>query len=847
MKHIFSIVLFLMLSIALSAQTVFKGKVFDEKNAPIEGVFVSFLGNKTIIANRMTDAMGTFELETKADVTSIIFSCLGYGNVTIEVSGIDKKDIRITMKEAALKLKPAVVKEDIVNVKADTVTFDAGSFTQRTDNTLKQVLVRIPGVTVSEQGAVRYMGDPISRFYIEDLDLLGARYGIAVNNLNPQDVASVQVYKNYQDKKVLQGVVFASKPAMNIKLKAKAKAKWIWSTGAALGCSPLLYSAEMTAMRFDKGSQTIALAKSNNIGKDIKSDLDMLYREPGVYLISNSNTDNYLFPIYTRKLQIPKDYYYLNTSHVASVNNLTKLSRDAQIRTHVSFIRDSYTDEGISQQTLTLPDSTKIGIDESDRMAMENRKLAAELTYTKNARTDYFEDAFSLGANWDEGISSIRNSDTSLVQDYRLPKIELENKITAIFRKGKEITNFKSDIVFRHRDQSLTVDDGQSQLLKLDEMLNENYLSRTFALHGGWTYVLSPGIDLNYQKLYSLYDMSGASNDISLFTLSPYVENSFSLKAGGLEMSSGISAALRTDILGEKKKTYFLLKPQMYIKYSFMPSWDVMLYAYYGNRVGDIRSMADNMIMHSYRTYVTYDDVDAGNDADISLSLHYSNIVTLFTMAANAGYSTNRSSLVPSDTYDGIYLVTQYLSRPHSSGSAYCGLEASRYFSAIKLGLSAEARYDNTTGEQYFQDVLVGYRTGTASVKGSVKYRLNQLLEAYYDFKLSKTAMTESGSVSEIGTMTNKAEVNVTPLRNFSLNCSFFQLYQYSGIGNPFSHEFLDAGLQYSFGQNRIYIQCRNLLNTDKYEHSYFSTISSITSSVTLRPRQFTIGADFKF
>jgi hypothetical protein len=55
-------------------------------------------------------------------------------------------------------------------------------------------------------------------------------------------------------------------------------------------------------------------------------------------------------------------------------------------------------------------------------------------------------------------------------------------------------------------------------------------------------------------------------------------------------------------------------------------------------------------------------------------------------------------------------------------------------------------------------------------VKGSVKYRLNQLLEADYDFMLSNTTMNESGSVSEIGTMTNKAEVNVTPLRNFSLN-----------------------------------------------------------------------------
>lgn len=835
---------------AQPARTTYSGSVKDLKGTAVNGVFVSFLNGNTIVANQMTDDKGTFSFKPAQEkrITSIIFSCLGYRNVTILTEKLaDTGDIRVVMTEADLELKPSVVRQDIAIVNRDTVTFDSGFFTQRTDNTLKQVLVRIPGVTVSEQGIIRYQGNPISKFYIEDLDLLGARYGIAVNNLNPQDVAAVQIYNNHQDKRVLQGVVPSGKPAVNIKLKEKAKSRWIWSAGAALGCSPLLYSAEASAMRFGRRAQELALVKSNNIGKDIKSDLDLLYRQPGVYLITNRNLDNYLFETSRAALQVPEQYSYRNLTHVALANSLQKLGGDRQLRSHVSFIRDTYSEDNATRQVLTLPDSTRLGIDETEHRTTENRQLATEVTFTDNAKSRYFEDSFSFNANWDEAQSSATGPGLTVSQDYRLPKIEAENKIDAIFKKGGGVTKFNSDILFRHRDQSLTLDDGQSQLLKLDEVLTENYYSRTFAAGRGLNISLSPGIDINWQQFNTFYNVTGASNELSLVTVSPYVNGGLTFKNDKLDIMAVAPLALRNDILDDDRNTYLLFNPVLSLKYSFLPLWILSLYASCGQSVDDVRGMASEMIMKTYRTYIAYDDAGRRNYGNATLSLRFNDIASFLSLTASGGYALNSSSLVPSDYYEGIYLVTRYVSHPHSSQSVFGSLVADKYFSSIRLGISAEARYDNSAGEQYLQNVLVGFTNSALSLKGGLRYRLNQLLEATYDISLSRSSLTELSSVSTVGTVTHKAVLKVTPVKNLTADCSWFRLGQTLSGGSPFSHDFIDAGLNWSVGRTRLYIQCHNLLDTDRYEHTYFNAVSSVTTSVTLRPRQFIFGASFRF
>jgi hypothetical protein len=92
---------------------------------------------------------------------------------------------------------------------------------------------------------------PINGFFIEGLNLLKGRYGIATNNISPKDVAVVQVLENYQDVKALKGISFSDRAAINLKLKDSAKGVFNLMTLLGIGVDrDLLWENELTGMYF---------------------------------------------------------------------------------------------------------------------------------------------------------------------------------------------------------------------------------------------------------------------------------------------------------------------------------------------------------------------------------------------------------------------------------------------------------------------------------------------------------------------------------------------------------------------------------------------------------------------
>ena len=57
---------------------------------------------------------------------------------------------------------------------------------------MADVLRRLPGVEVAENGSIKYNGEPINKFYIDGSDFVNDRYGVATNNISPDDVSSVK-------------------------------------------------------------------------------------------------------------------------------------------------------------------------------------------------------------------------------------------------------------------------------------------------------------------------------------------------------------------------------------------------------------------------------------------------------------------------------------------------------------------------------------------------------------------------------------------------------------------------------------------------------------------------------
>ncbi len=131
------------------------------------------------------------------------------------------------------------------------------AFRDSTDIVIGDVLKKMPGIVVKESGQIEYRGKPISKFYIENMDMLQGRYGIATNNISASDVATVQVFENHQPIKALEDIAFTDDAAINLKLKPGAKGNFTGMADVGSGIdNQFLWNSTLTGMYFSKNANT---------------------------------------------------------------------------------------------------------------------------------------------------------------------------------------------------------------------------------------------------------------------------------------------------------------------------------------------------------------------------------------------------------------------------------------------------------------------------------------------------------------------------------------------------------------------------------------------------------------
>lgn len=93
------------------------------------------------------------------------------------------------MTPEAVELREVVVKIPPIRSANDTLIYNVGAFVKAGDRHLEDVLKKLPGIKVAENGSVTYQGKAINKFYIEGKDLLGSSYNQATRNM-PIDAVS---------------------------------------------------------------------------------------------------------------------------------------------------------------------------------------------------------------------------------------------------------------------------------------------------------------------------------------------------------------------------------------------------------------------------------------------------------------------------------------------------------------------------------------------------------------------------------------------------------------------------------------------------------------------------------
>lgn len=260
---------------AQTGKTTFKGIVEDETGLPIPGATLMILdaNDSTLVQFGSTDAQGTFSIRNvpKGDyllhVTFLGMAPL-YQPIT---SGLtEENDLgKLQMIQEDKLLKEVQVKADYVpvEVKKDTITYNADAFQTQPNAVVEDLLKKLPGIEVAADGTIKAHGEEVKNIYVDGKEFFGSDPKMATKNLPAQALKKVKVYDKKSDMSEFTGVDDGTREkTIDLQLREDFKEGLFGTAEAGYGTDDR-YNAKASVNRFTKTSQLSFLGQLNNINQ----------------------------------------------------------------------------------------------------------------------------------------------------------------------------------------------------------------------------------------------------------------------------------------------------------------------------------------------------------------------------------------------------------------------------------------------------------------------------------------------------------------------------------------------------------------------------------------------------
>jgi len=274
------IVAFITLSTtAVSQNLKITGTVYDSSGSiALQKSVVSLvrLNDSSLVSFQRTGAAGTFEFEVPLDTFIVIIEHPQFDSKTLYVFGNPKElNVEIPFIRMGIKVKnlaEVVVQgnKNRVYYKGDTLVYVADSFKVAENAVVEDLLKKLPGIKIDENGQITSQGREISQVLVDGDEFFGTDPTIATKNLGAKSVESVQIYeKKAQDN---TSGMDEKIQVMDLKLKADAKRGYFGkasiATDAGLIGNPTtnfpFYESELLFNRFDKKQKLSVFFLSSN-------------------------------------------------------------------------------------------------------------------------------------------------------------------------------------------------------------------------------------------------------------------------------------------------------------------------------------------------------------------------------------------------------------------------------------------------------------------------------------------------------------------------------------------------------------------------------------------------------
>jgi hypothetical protein len=831
----------------LSAQSL-KGKITDTNGKPLDASNIMLIDNKNnTIAYTFSGSSGYFSISYKSESNpvSLVVSLVGYEKQLLPFNGLNN-DCIIKLREKQYQLKEVKITAQRIRQSNDTLTYSVAGFKQKQDRSIADVIAKMPGMDVKEDGHIEFQGKAINKFYIEGMDLMGSKYSQASENLAANKVVSVQVLQNHQPIKALRGVSFSEQAALNIILTDNAKGAWAGSldlgTGTTIDKSKkLLYDCRLMEMFFGKKMQDLSMYKNNNTGKDINKEVIDITD----YFRSIHEEKGILAPLSNSVSAIDKDRYTYNDSHVWATNLLLKTALDCDLRFQLDVLYNKIK-QHTSMQTQYLDlDGLPIVTEDSKINNIENQ-WKSEILYKVNSDKFYLQNRLKGYIDFDKSDGSIiyNNNQKDLFVKPRKRFLTEDFQLLKNLKHGNSI-DISSLTTYNYLPGQLLTINGKMEELNLNFLASSNYVN--FKQKVGKFYIDNKiGADFYNQKMRVNYSDEITDNTYKLFTL--YANPCMSIMRNKYKLTFSSKISYAHQYYNQKSCNSFWIEPSLDWNYT-MNAVSSFYFQYSLQEQPQMgKEIYDTPIFSSYRTKISNNgQFETHTINQIYASYKYSQPINGIFINCNSSihFGTN-NVLYKSTLSDDVYCSTATNNRYATSNYTLDG-SFSKAFGWAKAVFSLDAIYSWNNYK-----VLIDGLINSAQMQNGVwsfHYSLRPIqlfsIEGRSSLILSKSVNKDNPLFSS-GTIkyyTHKLNFNIFPFDKWQLTLK--NEFYHSTEKSIKNNYFCDAALSYSPKRCELQLMFNNIWGNDKYEQRYLSNSVQNYTTCQLRPREIIFKVSF--
>lgn len=850
-------------------EVILMGFVCDGKDRlPLQdvNVVVSQKGHKDVVAYAISDKKGNFRLtyipENDREYT-IRFSYLGYEAVALDVTrSITQYDIALHAQ--AIDIKEVVIKAPKIKMQGDTIAYNVASFSKEGDRTIGDVLKKLPGVRMEEDGRISYQGTAINKFYIEGMDLLGGKYNIATNNISNKDVGSVEVMENHQPIKALNGLSISEQAAINLRLKEKAKQKWIGNLKGGGGFTPSseLWTAEMTAMHFNKNFQSLNTYKANNTGLDITKEFKSFDRNERKY--SREKLADYIriSSIYPHELNRERELF--NTTHQITSNNLFRFKSGLHLTTHIGWIDHK---EQAEKQTITQyyqADADTITVREHESSLYKKQTVAAGITLEANEEQYNMTNRIMADFTWKHKDETVNGNQPNTQNSYS-PNKQLTNDLYLLKKFGNNFILFSSYSFLQDNTQRLSVlytkESPKVQRIEQRKLFSDNKID--YGIVAGKLVINTTAGFLflsrhMHSRLTGMEQIDKADSRSHVNCTRLYLTSKLEYSIGKLKGYLSLPLYFYTSRYSEKatdskeKYTKLSLNPRLYLTYSFSSRWQMDITGSASSSPSGESLFYTGHIMNSYRTMSEgYPIYKQNRRQMIEGSLSYKQAMKELFGSLSVRYSRSVTPYTPYQQFKEGYLISSYQEGENSQNLFSTSANLSKGISRIKGYMFLDVAYSDSRSLLVRNDFKVPYIQKTWHIAPRLEADLFNWLTIKYKLNYDYSILALENEETDIWntSLNQQLSLHFSPSAKVGMEL-IAEHYHNKSPGNRTRDFFLaDCILSYKISSKwEIEVLAKNLMNEQRYVYTGFTNeASSVSRSYDIRPRNLMMTIKYSY